>query len=34
VSGFHSVTPLEDEEIDVLPELLLARWTASVAISA
>jgi 4-aminobutyrate aminotransferase-like enzyme/Ser/Thr protein kinase RdoA (MazF antagonist) len=34
VSGFHSVTPLEDEEIDVLPELLLARWATSVVISA
>lgn len=34
VSGFHSVTPLDEEEIDVLPELLLARWATSVAISA
>jgi 4-aminobutyrate aminotransferase-like enzyme/Ser/Thr protein kinase RdoA (MazF antagonist) len=34
VAGFASVTPLADEEIDVLPELLLARWATSVVISA
>jgi 4-aminobutyrate aminotransferase-like enzyme/Ser/Thr protein kinase RdoA (MazF antagonist) len=34
MSGFASVTPLEDEELDVLPEMLLARWATSVAISA
>jgi 4-aminobutyrate aminotransferase-like enzyme/Ser/Thr protein kinase RdoA (MazF antagonist) len=34
VSGFHAVTPILDEEVDVLPELLLARWTTSAVISA
>jgi 4-aminobutyrate aminotransferase-like enzyme/Ser/Thr protein kinase RdoA (MazF antagonist) len=34
VSGFHAVTPLLEEEVDVLPELLLARWTTSAVISA
>jgi 4-aminobutyrate aminotransferase-like enzyme/Ser/Thr protein kinase RdoA (MazF antagonist) len=34
VDGFTSVTPLTDEEIDLLPELLLARWTTSVVMSA
>ena len=33
-AGFTSVTPLTDEELDLLPELLLARWTTSVVISA
>jgi 4-aminobutyrate aminotransferase-like enzyme/Ser/Thr protein kinase RdoA (MazF antagonist) len=34
VSGFDAVTPILDEEVDVLPELLLARWTTSAVISA
>jgi 4-aminobutyrate aminotransferase-like enzyme/Ser/Thr protein kinase RdoA (MazF antagonist) len=34
VSGFDAVTPLLNEEVDVLPELLLARWTTSAVISA
>jgi 4-aminobutyrate aminotransferase-like enzyme/Ser/Thr protein kinase RdoA (MazF antagonist) len=34
VAGFHSVTPLDEDEIDVLPELLLARWATSVVLSA
>src|SRR5439155_8373446 len=34
VAGFTSVTPLEDEEADLLPELLLARWATSAVISA
>jgi 4-aminobutyrate aminotransferase-like enzyme/Ser/Thr protein kinase RdoA (MazF antagonist) len=34
VSGFDAVTPVLDEEVDVLPELLLARWTTSAVISA
>lgn len=34
LAGFTSITPLTQEEIDVLPELLLARWTTSVVISA
>ena len=34
VAGFASITPLTDQELDVLPELLLARWTTSVVISA
>ena len=34
VAGFATVTPLADEEVDVLPELLLARWATSVVISA
>jgi 4-aminobutyrate aminotransferase-like enzyme len=34
VAGFVSVTPLGEDEIDVLPELLLARWATSVVISA
>ena len=33
-AGFVSVTPLSDEEIEVLPELLLARWATSVTLSA
>lgn len=34
VAGFTSVTPLADDEIDLLPELLLTRWTTSVVMSA
>ena len=34
LAGFTSVTPLLEEEIDVLPELLLARWATSVVLSA
>ncbi len=33
-SGFISVTPLEDDEIAVLPDLLLARWATTAVISA
>ena len=34
VAGFASVTPLEDDEIALLPDLLLARWTTTAVVSA
>jgi 4-aminobutyrate aminotransferase-like enzyme/Ser/Thr protein kinase RdoA (MazF antagonist) len=34
VAGFTSVTPLEPEEIAVLPDLLLTRWATTAVISA
>ncbi len=34
VAGFTSVTPLEPDEIELLPDLLLARWTTTAVISA
>ncbi|HSJ50625.1 MAG TPA: aminotransferase class III-fold pyridoxal phosphate-dependent enzyme [Actinomycetota bacterium] len=33
-AGFASVLPLEDEEVSLLPDLLLTRWTTTAAISA
>jgi 4-aminobutyrate aminotransferase-like enzyme/Ser/Thr protein kinase RdoA (MazF antagonist) len=33
-AGFTSVLPLEDDEIALLPDLLLTRWTTTAAISA
>lgn len=33
-AGFCSITPLLDEEIAVLPDLLLARWATTAVISA
>ena len=33
-SGFQSVTPLEREEADLVPDLLLARWATLIAVSA
>ena len=33
-AGFGSITPFLDEEIAVLPDLLLARWTTTAVISA
>ncbi len=33
-AGFVSVLPLEDEEISLLPDLLLTRWTTTATISA
>jgi 4-aminobutyrate aminotransferase-like enzyme/Ser/Thr protein kinase RdoA (MazF antagonist) len=33
-AGFISVTPLQDDEIAVLPDLLLARWATTAVISA
>ena len=34
VAGFTSVTPLEDDEIALLPDLLLTRWATTAVISA
>jgi 4-aminobutyrate aminotransferase-like enzyme/Ser/Thr protein kinase RdoA (MazF antagonist) len=34
VAGFTSVTPLDDDEIALLPDLLLARWTTTAVVSA
>jgi 4-aminobutyrate aminotransferase-like enzyme/Ser/Thr protein kinase RdoA (MazF antagonist) len=34
VAGFISVTPLEDDEIALLPDLLLTRWATTAVISA
>jgi len=33
IAGYHASTPLTDEELDLLPGLMLARLTARVAIS-
>ncbi len=33
-AGFGSVTPLEELEIELLPELLLARWATSAVLAA
>jgi 4-aminobutyrate aminotransferase-like enzyme/Ser/Thr protein kinase RdoA (MazF antagonist) len=34
VAGFTSVTPLDDDEISLLPDLLLTRWATTAVISA
>ncbi|NNM96791.1 MAG: aminotransferase class III-fold pyridoxal phosphate-dependent enzyme [Candidatus Dormibacteraeota bacterium] len=34
VGGFSSVTPLEDQEVELLPDLLLGRWAALAIISS
>lgn len=34
LQGFHGVTPLEDDEVALLPDLLLTRWTTTAVISA
>jgi 4-aminobutyrate aminotransferase-like enzyme len=33
VSGYHAVTPLEPDEMDLLPDLVMARLTASILIA-
>jgi 4-aminobutyrate aminotransferase-like enzyme/Ser/Thr protein kinase RdoA (MazF antagonist) len=33
-AGFASVTPLDDDEVALLPDLLLTRWTTTAVISA
>ena len=33
-AGFGSVTPLEEMEVEILPELLLARWATSAILAA
>ncbi len=33
-SGFQAVTPLEPEEVELIPDLLLARWATLIAVSA
>ncbi len=33
-SGFQAVTPLEPEEVELVPDLLLARWATLIAVSA
>ena len=32
-SGFETVTPLEAEEVELVPDLLLARWATLIAVS-
>jgi 4-aminobutyrate aminotransferase-like enzyme/Ser/Thr protein kinase RdoA (MazF antagonist) len=33
-SGFQAVTPLDPEEVEMIPDLLLARWATLIAVSA
>ncbi len=33
-AGFQEVTPLEPEEVELIPDLLLARWATLIAVSA
>jgi len=34
VAGFSSITPLEDQEVELLPDFLLGRWAALAIISS
>lgn len=34
VAGYRAITPLQEEELEALPDLLMARWATLVAVSA